>query len=47
VIAQPRQRKLHLHTTLGAHELVPLVDDDEAEIAEDLAGIVTSQEQRE
>ena len=45
--AQARERELHLHAALRSEQLVPLVDDDGAQIGEDLAHVVAREKQRE
>ena len=45
--AQARERQLHLHAALGAEQLVPLVDDDRAEIGEELAHVLAREKQRQ
>jgi hypothetical protein len=44
-LSQSREHELHLHATLGSHELVPLVDDDEVHAVELLGRILARQEQ--
>ena len=45
--AQPRQCELHLDAAFRPHQLVPLVDDDEPEIAKDVGDVVAREQQRE
>ena len=40
IVAQPGERELDLDAALGAHQLVPFVDDDQPEVGEELARVV-------
>src|SRR4051812_28300522 len=45
--AKPGERELHEHAALRAHELMPFVDDDEAEVGEDPGRVAAGEQQRE